>query len=549
VFINFFFSCSKQAGDIQEVFTKVENMLEQQPDSALRLLHSIFFSEELNKKSFNKYNLLLIQAKDKCNKDITADTVIFAVKDYYVQQENYPNAALAAFYCGRVLHEQKNAEKAATTYLEAKKLAEYTDNHNLKGLIYGNLGILYQEYFLNKEQAMAMSKNAVEMYDKALNYKNKISALCTIGNCFLIENKMDSAFYYYNQSLSLADSVKITDMQSVVRQSIGVAYCQKGDYEKSKEFFNEAFSFSSDTVEYAKIYFSLAKVFICENQIDLAKFYLKQFLNWQIQNPWLIGSYYCLLSEIEEKENHYSKAMEYYKEYFSHSMKVLDNKENNKLLEIQEKYDFEKLKNSKNKEIIEQQKIVTILSIGLLVLCVIAFLFYKKSLRKEALLLDAEQKYNSLQKMADDFSSVKKNSIKHLLLEHFEIVKKTTLINQYLTENEQKSGQKLLMKFNKIVYGQDTLDWEKLYHLMNELKDGFYDKIREKYPKLTELEFRVCCLTCETDFVDTEISIFIGKSVDMVRKIRSGIREKIGMTSYDQKIYSFLKGILLKKDE
>jgi len=47
----------------------------------------------------------------------------------------------------------------------------------------------------------------------------------------------------------------------------------------------------------------------------------------------------------------------------------------------------------------------------------------------------------------------------------FGILRKTVLIESLLTETEQKSGRKLIKKFNNIVYGQDKMDWDKMYSL------------------------------------------------------------------------------------
>jgi len=83
------------------------------------------------------------------------------------------------------------------------------------------------------------------------------------------------------------------------------------------------------------------------------------------------------------------------------------------------------------------------------------------------------------------------------------------------------------------------LDWNKLYKLMNNLKDGFYNKVRSKYPQLNETEFRICCLSCETDFTDKEIGIILGMTLNMVRRTRSDLRKKIGMSKGEDFLFFF----------
>lgn len=113
-------SCSQESKKNSEILDEVENIVEHQPESALSLLGSILYPEHLNKHQYNRFILLQLQAKDKSYKDITTDSVIFKTKTYYLQNNDFPHAAMAAYYCGRVRYEQKYYEKALFQYLEEK---------------------------------------------------------------------------------------------------------------------------------------------------------------------------------------------------------------------------------------------------------------------------------------------------------------------------------------------------------------------------------------------------------------------------------------------
>ena len=533
-------SCSEQK-EVNDILLKVENIVEQQPDSALQLLNTVLFPEDLNKTMYNKYYLLLLQAKDKSYKDITSDTVIFAVKDYYLNKKDIPNAALAAFYCGRIWHELDNIDKTVDAYMEAEKLADKTENYNLKGLIQGNLGILHREH-LSYDKAIEFSKNAVVMYDKAKNYRNKIMAMRLIGDCFLLKNNIDSAFYYYNKSLLYADSCKSIDLQLNIKNSMGVAYREQGLYENAKKLFNEALNSTDDSINQATTVLNIAKLYVLTNNLDSVSFFLDKIIALQLDNPKLIRSSYLLRSNIEENNNNYKEALNSYKEFYKYTINIYDNDKNKKILEIQEKYNYEKLKNSKKESELKLQKVLTMLSLALLIVGIIAFIFYREYVKNKRLIMEIEQKTDSLQKLADKFSA-ENSTFSHLLLDHFGILRKTVSIESLLTETEQKNGKKLIKKFNNIVYGQDKMDWDKMYSLMDNLRDGFYSKLRIKYPQLNETEFRISCLSCETDFSDKEIEIILGTTLNMVRRIRSDLRKKIGMCKGENFLNFFEKNI------
>lgn len=531
-------ACSKQAG-VKDILVRTENIVEQQPDSALHLLQSVLFPENWNKSRQNKYYLLLIEAKDKDYKDITSDTLIFSVKEYYLQKKDYPNAALAAYYCGRLWHERNNADEAASAYSEAEKLAGKTDNNNLKGLIQSNWGILNREHS-SYVKAIELLKNAVGWYRKSKNYKNEIESLRLIGDCFGLSKKMDSAFNYYNESLKLAILHNIPKLQADVKNDIAVTFQEQGSFLQAKQFYNEALILSNDSLERARILLNIAQVYGLENDIDSLNYYLDKALSLNASNPWLIRSSYFLKSKIAEKNNRFQEALNDYKEYHNYTTKVFDSEKNNKLLEIQGKYDYEKLKNVESRLTIKLQRTLLILALTLFIAGIIIFIYYRKYSQKEKLTSNLEEKIKTLQNIATDFSK-EKQTFRNIVVLHFEVMKKTALLESEIPEDERKSGKKLLKKFNKIVYGQDSLDWSKLYLIMNSLYDGLYDEIKKKYPQWDEMDFRIFCMSNENQFNDNEIALILNTTIPMIRKIRSKIRKDMGIPKYSHDFIPFLK--------
>jgi tetratricopeptide (TPR) repeat protein len=522
-----FYSSCLERDKTEVLLDKVESIVEQHPDSALSMLNSILFPEDLTGSRYNKYLLLQIQAKSKSDIDITSDTIIFSVKDYYIKKKDFPNAALAAFYCACIFHEQNSTEKAASAYLEAEKYANYTNNDNLNGLIHSNLAVLFYDQFLTLE-AIKRGKEAIALYDKAKNYRNEINALLLVGNCFLMENENDSAFYYYNKSLKLAEEHKMPEEQIYIRQNIGIACQEIGDYVNAKKSLHEALSFSiKDDAVKATILINLANVYKLKNKIDSAKFYIEQSMSLQTENPALLQTACLLLSEMEEEDGNQEKALQYLKEYNELIVKVIDDNRNKALLELQKKYDFETLKNKHNERIIWQLNTIILLLAVFVLSVLVAVFYYQKYIRKKKEILEVEQKIEGMKKMAHNYLRTD-NAFQNMLCHYFDILKKTMFIDKDISEQDKKNGKRLIDKFNGIVYGGDCLNWNKLYETMNELKNGLYNRIRNEYPELDELEFRICCLSCE-DFSSTEIAIITNLAINTVQKKRSIIRRKTGI--------------------
>lgn len=157
-------------------------------------------------------------------------------------------------------------------------------------------------------------------------------------------------------------------------------------------------------------------------------------------------------------------------------------------------------------------------------------LFYRKSRCNKKKILEAESTIHELQQMAKSYDE-KENSFRSILLHHFNILKKAASLEMYINEESKKRDHHLLKIINEIVYGQETLNWDLLYDTMNQLYDGFFERLRNKYPQLDETEFRICCLSC-TKFSSSEISVILKLSVNTIQMKRSAIRKKIGVGTF-----------------
>ena len=297
-----FYSCTGQKG-VNDVFTQVESIIEQQPDSALELLNTVLFPEDLDKSGFNKYYLLLLQAKDKSYKDITSDTIIFAVKDYYLQRKDYQNVAMAAFYCGRVLQDQNKQKEAIKEFLEADDYGEKIKNTNLIGLSQSHIGEIFSMELLQTE-AIEHFRTAARYFHEAKNIKNEIISYNLIGNAYLKNSFNDSAFYYYNKGLKLAavnnDSLQIAK----ITQNIGVAYRETGKYNQADECFRNAAEYTLDDDDKIKLYLNLSKTFYGRGMMDSAKIYVRKSLSMITNNTdiFVKANIYKTLSQISETQ-------------------------------------------------------------------------------------------------------------------------------------------------------------------------------------------------------------------------------------------------------
>ena len=513
------------------------SIIESHPDSALAMLDSLITPSLLDKARYNRYMLLRLQAKDKSYQDITRDTAIFNTKHYYIERNDLPHAAMAAYYCGRVRFEQKDYKSAMTQYLEAERYAANISDINLKALIQSAMGAVLSEELL-EDKALIRFQQAAKYFQQARNARNEMISYQLIARSYLIKLQTDSSLFYLNKSLKMAETLKDSSNISATKQNIGILYKEiENNNTLAKKYFIEAIQHATGN-DYSRICLKLADIYSTENKKDSAEWYMTQSLS-RIQDKkdaYLVADIYNTIADIKEREADYRTSSEYYKKYADCQDSIFKETRDATLLSIEKKYKFEQLKNDNMTLVLEKQRILLYSAIGSLLSLFVIMLFYRRNTLIKKQELEAEQKVYRLMDMAKTFDE-KEQSFRSVLLHQFDIVRKTATLSNYIRKEDEKSN-KLLKKFNEIVYGKEGLNWDVLYETLNELQNGFFERLRERFPDLTEDEFRICCLTY-ADFNREEIGIIMEMSVSSVQSKRNIIRKKLGIPS-TRKIKVFL---------
>jgi len=514
----------------------------------LRLLNAVLFPEELSKNLFNRYHLLLIQAKDKSYRDITSDTIIFAVKDYYLGKKDIPNAALAAFYCGRVRQDRGEQKQAFEEFLKSDEYGEKSNNTKLRGLAQSHIGEVLMRELLETE-AIEHLKTAARCFRETEDVKNEIVSYQQIGNACLMNSLNDSAFYYYNKGLRLAEQNNDSLQTAKINQNLGVACREIGSYQQANEYFRKATEFASDSDDIIKLYLNLSKTFYDQGLLDSAEVYVNKSVSLlsNTNDIFVAANIFKTLSEIAENRSDFRQALEYHKKYDENLEMIVDENKNKEILELKQANTYERLRNENYQMKIRNQQLYISFSIVFLITGLFALFFYKKSadnkklaLEKENQLMDAQNKIYQLMEMEKVYDS-KTDSLKNLLLRHFDIIKKVLELRQYI-RNEDENSLNLVNKFTTIVYGQESLNWERLYQDMNNTHNGLINCLKERYPALNETEFRVCCLTY-AGFSGSEIGIIMGLSPNTVNMKRTAIRKLLKIEAQGN-IQTFLQRML-----
>lgn len=539
----FLFTQCTQPRNYFKVLDESETLVYTKPNDVLITLDSILINPYLlNEKEFHRYMLLTVQAKDKAAKDIHLDTLIYKTRDFFVKKKDMRRAALASLYTGRVLMSNQKYEEAFQAFTQANEYASYFEDNNLRGLIYSSIGFLFTEQSLSEESRSYLLQ-ALNYYLIDEDDSNIIICYNLLGNSYLFKLENDSAFFYYSQARNRAIKTQEKSELTYVNHSMALAFVRLGNLNEAEILFLENLSSLQDSLEISRTYSCLSDIYFRESNTTLAYEYISKAREWlphDNSDLSLAISVFFKSAKILENLNLHDKALLYYKKYTQALSNYFSQNKNTAILELESRYKNEQLRSENKILVLSKQRNLLITSfIGVLVLSLLFYLVRrylrnkkqlsierKKRIEIERKIRETEVKIKQLQEMSLNFTE-KENSFRNIVLHQFNILKKSADLDRYVKNNNVQE-LRLVKIFHKIVYKQEELNWDLLYNTMNELHDRFFDKLKDKYPTLSDQEFKICCLTY-ADFTSSEIGLILDLKLNTVQMKRSQIRKQIGM--------------------
>ena len=541
-------SCNWDSKKAERILQSAENALEQYPDSALRLLDSIPNPYDLNEGQQAKYALLSVEAKYKAYKDISSDTLIFKAKDYFKKKKDFKYRALAAFYSGRVSESRQKLEEALTAFLEAESVAITSNDKSLAGFIQFNIGDAYYRNGHYDEAIVKLKQACENQKQDSDGYKKEIKSLDFIASNFVMKKNIDSAFVFYKNALSNAANYNDSTEIASVLQNMGATFLKTNKIDEAKPKLLEALRYSTDSIQTAKIYLNLAKVY--SNSItDSAYFYISNALYLAEKNDdkKLQASIYYYRSKLDEKTGNYKTSLEHYKKYADFVSSVYNERQKANYIEVQNKYDFEIIRHENAILLIEKQRILILFLLSTLVLFFVAFIYYRKRKRDQEVILLAKNEIYQLKEIINNLDSKdaketdviesekvnditeKNNKFKKTIAKQFGILNRIALLEDTMSAEDREKGKDVLKRIYKIVYEHsDRYNWNILNDSINDLYDGYADKLRKIAPHLSETDYRICYLT-KADFTNSQIAGFLDLTKDALQSRKKRIRKTLKM--------------------
>ena len=565
----------------QPELAKAEAMMYRYPDSALHILQGIQPDIPSENEQYATWALLMTQAQYK-NQIEQSDSLINIAYSYFTKHDNAQRKALALYYKGILRHESHHAEDALSFYLEAATEIEKTNDYQLGFLINSEVGLMYLYRKLN-DYAMEYFEKAHHNAELSDNQTYIAFSFIYIARAFSQKKQYNKAIEYYEKAIKIGQVNNYPTILASAMNETSFLFLKTGENKK-------ALQYAKDSIKIKKTdqrIFSLGDTYRYLKMYDSAYFYLNQAC--LSPNIHTARSAYQALYYISQEEKDYKKAVEYSNKLWFYQDSIGKTDRNKALIEMQEKYDQQKIINENNLSQIKKDRIIRNVLIALIILSFIIaitnYLYQRKIVSQKQEISEKEEKIryftmkihenetlinrnkmrieeltiqmegsleikeqwkeqnkirqeiqqqnetlklenNNLQNHISNYAQSLKEKSKEL-----EAMEHLSKENQYLHKREAFLCNQLIKQtelFNKLKTTKyiDNKLWQEIKEKIDLLFDNYTKRLCHQIPSLTDGDIQICCLI-KLRFSNGDIANMLAISPTSVSKRKLRLKERI----------------------
>lgn len=220
-------------------------------------------------------------------------------------------------YIGMGYYIQGEYGKTIDYFTRSKDVFVETGNKKGVANMLNNIGVIYNN-FGDDAKALDLYLQSLKISEEINDSMRELTALVNIGLIYSKKQKTsDEAFDYYLRALKLSQELGYSDGIATVTVNLGELFYNKGDYDKSLEYFVEALSVyqktNSGNIPYTLL--SMGKAFTKKGDFENAVKYLLNALDLSRKNKSRLeeGQTLLELGKTYLQKGDYSQALQYYR--------------------------------------------------------------------------------------------------------------------------------------------------------------------------------------------------------------------------------------------
>lgn len=532
---------------LNENLMSAEQLMADQPDSALYILQNIDTTILKSAEDKALYALLYVQAEDKNYIDSKDVSKIQTAVTFYRDSKDEYHKMLSYYYMARIEENAHEYSKSIVNLLKAEDIAKAINSYFYLGLIYRSFSDIYNSSYNNVE-SLNYAQKAYKFFQLA-GYTEYIDwGLWDIGkayhNCADYDNSIEIAREVVNTATHKQDTILLRDGLRLLATS----YVAQTDYASARKCYNQLRGIGEELLT-ADDHRNLGVAYFGSGDLDSARLYMEKLFPIDSTQRWLlyqwnkhVGNYKDALLALEKE--HLSSNAILHKVINQNVTHAVNNYKN-----------YEKLVNEKNIQYEKTTKIIiTCVFIAIIILGVVIATLRIKSQKKEIennillaanlrnMLKNKEYETVALQntfdkqlecKAADNIAM--QEAINSLFEQRFATIDRlTSAYYEYQGTSNEKN--KIYVDVMKLVsgLGSDKKTLKELESFINTYKDNLLIRFRNEFPDLRESDYVLYIYTI-AGFSSRAISIFIGEKLEVVYNRKSRLKQKINKSNSNYK--------------
>jgi tetratricopeptide (TPR) repeat protein len=496
------------------------------------------------------YLLLKTSAQDKCFINITSDSVMLKVVDYYEHHGSAQKRIMAYYTLGRVYSDMMLAGDAINYYKKALNMDDLNDSSSL--VIRGRSAdwiaqtMMYQEIFA---KALPYFKMADSLINRAGNRSVEVYILRNIGRNLLTQKDTINGIAYFNKAANQALSIHDKDLYKMVVSELSDVFMDMKDYKRAKKAIDISYdTLNVSTCEIPIENNSMARYYYETGNIDSAIYFYSKCLN--TDNIYVNMRGTSVLSSIYAKRNRPKEALALLNKCIDYkdTLNANTEKQNESLINTLNK----KLENERTQAHKSRVQSDVIFGLVLLLIAVVASTLYiirrrriKAKMRNDKLtaliewnkakstatinehkkkIAELESTISGMQANNDELEKARMEAEK---ASHQQTVSKIESENKVREIRVQKfKTSDIYCRFHSQNFSPTRNDYFELENSLNATYDDCMKKIRELHADIKDNEWEMCMLL-KADIPIKNVALYLGCQINNVSMIRIRLFTKI----------------------
>ena len=394
--------------------------------------------------------------------------------------------ALSHLFLGYIYKVESDYTSALDSYLKTEQIAEVLDDLMLKIWVNREQGNIYYE--------QGLYSDCIDYYKKY--YANALLKRDTLriaqssiymGRTYIINNNIDSIFFYYNQAIALANRLPESEKQDITipaKSTLADIYKQIEEYDKAASLMTHN---AIDDENWA--YWHLA-----QSHTDSAYWYFSHLVegaSWKAKVDYL-----SILAELEEKRGNREHSRILYRDLAAAKDSLKAHSQTEETHKVKMLHELYQIKQERDEAQVQSKIIGVVTGIILVLVAIIVYILWRRNQKQRA--IDTVQK---------------KRILHEEKLQMLETLEYSPL------------RERIKLNAGKEDFHLTEEEWQKLATLIDNASNQFTNRLL-RLCNMSEMELRVCYLI-KIDVPPVGISALVCRNKNAISMLRKRLYEKI----------------------